>query len=264
MKLYIDENNKVVTMHEATSDMKCFEEFENRKPYSFDGVKELENCIHPIHVLLNTSMIDEKWIYMNLKSYISKNDRVCILPFSFFNDTKNESDWTKQYAPGQGRWSRSNQDVFYKYGIGKEQIVWVNYFKDSMDEMKEKILNSSILMLTGGAPDLMMKRIKEKKLKKLIKNYKGIMIGYSAGAMIQLDSYHISPDEDYPEFLYQTGLGCLSGFAIELHFRRSKVQLQSIEKVKSEKQIPVYGIYEEGGMIIDSSIKCFGKIEKFE
>lgn len=88
MKLYIDENNKVFTMHEATSDMKCFEEFENRKPYSFVGVKELENCIHPIHVLLNTSMIDEKWIYMNLKSYISKNDRVCILPFSFFNDTK--------------------------------------------------------------------------------------------------------------------------------------------------------------------------------
>ena len=35
MKLYIDENNRVVTMHEATSDMKCFEEFENRKPYSF-------------------------------------------------------------------------------------------------------------------------------------------------------------------------------------------------------------------------------------
>ena len=182
----------------------------------------------------------------------------------FSCDTKNESDWNKQYAPGQGIWYRSNQDVFYKYGIGKEQIVWVNYFKDSMDEMKEKILNSSILMLTGGAPDLMMKRIKEKKLKKLIKNYKGIMIGYSAGAMIQLDSYHISPDEDYPEFLYQTGLDCLSGFAIEPHFRRSKVQLQSIEKVKSEKQIPVYGIYEEGGMIIDSSIKCFGKIEKFE
>ena len=40
--------------------------------------------------------------------------------------------------------------------------------------------------------------------------------------------------------------------------------MQSIEKVNSEKQIPVYGIYEEGGMIIDSNIKCFGKIEKFE
>lgn len=41
MKLYIDENNKVVTMHEATSDMKCFEEFENRKPYFFDGKRQI-------------------------------------------------------------------------------------------------------------------------------------------------------------------------------------------------------------------------------
>lgn len=170
MKLYIDQKNNVVTMHEASGDMKCFEEFENSKPYTFDTVKEVKGLENPVHILLNTSMIDEKWIYMNLKKYISKQDRVCILPFSFFEDTKNEADWNKQYAPGQGIWYRLNQDVFYKYDIGKDQIVWVNYFKDTIDEMKMKILNSSILMLTGGAPDLMMKRIKEKKLKKIIKN----------------------------------------------------------------------------------------------
>ena len=202
-------------------------------------------------------------VSLNLKTYISKNDRVCVLPFSFFDDTKNETDWNKQYAPGQGIWYRSNQDVFYRYGIREEQIVWVNYFRDTIDEMKMKILNSSILLLTGGAPDLMMKRIKEKRLKKIIKNYKGVMIGYSAGAMIQLDSYHISQDEDYPEFSYQTGLGCLSGFDIEPHFRKSKIQIKSIEKVQEEKQIPIYGIYENGGIIVDKSITCFGKVDKF-
>ena len=31
MKLYIDQKNNVVTMHEASEDMKCFEEFENSK-----------------------------------------------------------------------------------------------------------------------------------------------------------------------------------------------------------------------------------------
>lgn len=263
MKLYINQKNNVVTMHEASGDMKCFEEFENSKPYTFDTVKEVKGLENSVHILLNTSMIDEKWIYMNLKKYISKLDRVCILPFSFFEDTKNEADWDKQYAPGQGIWYRSNQDVFYKYGIGKDQIVWVNYFKDMIDEMKMKILNSSILMLTGGAPDLMMKRIKEKKLKKIIKNYKGIMIGYSAGAMIQLDLYHINPDEDYPKFSYQNGLGCLSGFDIEPHFRRSKIQMESIEKVKEEKGISIYGIYEDGGMIIDKGITCFGKVDLF-
>lgn len=123
MKLYIDQKNNVVTMHEASGDMKCFEEFENSKPYTFDTVKEVKGLENSVHILLNTSMIDEKWIYMNLKKYISKQDRVCILPFSFFEDTKNEADWDKQYAPGQGIWYRSNQDVFYKYGIGKDQIV---------------------------------------------------------------------------------------------------------------------------------------------
>lgn len=41
MKLYIDQKNNVVTMHEASGDMKCFEEFENSKPYTFDTVKEV-------------------------------------------------------------------------------------------------------------------------------------------------------------------------------------------------------------------------------
>lgn len=89
MKLYIDQKNNVVTMHEASEDMKCFEEFENSKPYKYDTVKEIKGLENPVHILLNTSMIDEKWIYMNLKKYISKQDRVCILPFSFFEDTKN-------------------------------------------------------------------------------------------------------------------------------------------------------------------------------
>ena len=264
MKLYVDENHVCHTMHEATNDMKCFEEFDNNvkwvdsKPYVYGDIKFIENKLCPVHVLLNTSMIDEKWIYMNLKSYITKYERVCVLAFSFFDDTKNGN---KQYAPGQGIWYRSNQDVFYKYGISEEQITWVNYFTDSIDEMKNKIINSSVLMLTGGAPDLMMKRIKEKKLKKLLKNYKGVMIGYSTGAMIQFDTYHISPDEDYSDFSYQNGLGCLSGFDVEVHFRKSKTQMESIQKVQADKEIPVYGIFENGGMIVENGIICFGNVD---
>lgn len=270
MKLYLDSDHVCHTMHEASMDMICFEEFENNvkwiddKPYVYGSVKEIETSIQPVHVLLNTSMIDEKWIYMNLRKYISKYDRVCVLPFSFFDDTKNVEDWNRQYAPGKGIWYRSNQDVFYKYGIPKENIVWVNYFEDSIETMRTKVLNSSVVLLTGGAPDLMMKRIKEKKLKKILKNYKGVMIGYSAGAMIQLDQYHISPDEDYPGFSYQQGLGCLSGFDMEVHFRKSRVQMQSIEKVQLEKNIPVYGIYEDGGIIISKDLTCFGRVDSFE
>lgn len=39
--------------------------------------------------------------------------------------------------------------------------------------MKEKIESADLVLFTGGAPDLMMKRIKEKKLKKRSSNLMG-------------------------------------------------------------------------------------------
>ena len=100
-------------------------------------------------------MIDEKWCYPILRKLIKPDDEVCVLAFSFFNDTKNSNDWDKQYAKGQGILYRSNTDVFVKYGLKENQIHWVNYFKDSKEDVLKKVLGSSILLLTGGAPDLM-------------------------------------------------------------------------------------------------------------
>lgn len=217
-----------------------------------------------IHVLMNTSMIDEKWCYPTLKKYIKPSDEVCVFAFSFFDDTKNVADWNKQYAPGQGIWYRANTDVFFKYGIKPNQIHWVNYFTDSKVEMENKILSSSIILFTGGAPDLMMNRIKEFKLKKILKNYQGLMMGYSAGAMIQLDEYHITPDDDYPEFCYKKGLGCIDSFKVEVHYHASNIQKKSISRVIQEKNQPVYAIYEDGGVIVDEkSIEFFGNVELF-
>lgn len=216
-----------------------------------------------VNVLLSESCLDEKWVYLNLKRYISQKDQVCILPFAFYSDTKTIEDWNKQYAYGQGIWYKGYEMSFTKYGVKKDHIVWVNYFTDSIEEMRFKIDNSTILFLPGGAPDLMMKRIKEKKLKKVLKNYDGLVIGYSAGAMIQLKRYHITPDEDYANFSYQTGLGYLDGFDIECHFRKSKIQMESIQKIQQESAVSMYGIYEKGGILIDQDIICFGNVEKF-
>ncbi len=219
-----------------------------------------------INILMNTSMIDEKWCRPIIKKVLKPGMKVCVVAFAFFDDTKTLEDWNRQFAPGQGIWYRANHDVFFSYGIRDENIVWLNYFTDSIEEMKEKIAGADVLMLMGGAPDLMMKRFKEKRLKKELKNFKGIVIGYSAGAMVQLDSYHISPDQDYPEFSYQVGLGYVSGLEVEVHFTNSPIQNASIEKVKKEKNVPVYGIYERGGLLIDEEkkITCFGEVDFFD
>ena len=220
---------------------------------------------HCTHVLMSDSGINQSWSYPVLKKYIHPSDEVCVLAFSFFEDVKNIQDWNRQYKKGQGMEYTEHTHIFFKFGLKENQIHWVNYFTDSKAEIEEKIEKSNILLLTGGAPDLMMKRIKEFKLKSLLKNYQGLMIGYSAGAMIQLDTYHITPDADYPQFAYKSGLGCLQGFAIEPHYRATKIQKQSIEKVREEKQIPVYAIYENGGIIVEEGKKSFfGQVERFE
>ena len=217
------------------------------------------------YVLLSDSAIDENWAYPTLKKVISPNDHVCVVALTFFDDTKNESDWNRQFKEGQGFEYRRNTDIFYKYGIQKNQITWIRYFNDSKEEMMNKIMNSSILFIPGGAPDLFMKRIKELKLKRLLKNYKGTIIGYSAGAVAQLQSYHITPDDEYPEFMYLTGLGYMGDFDIEVHYHESNHQKHYIQKVLEEKKKDIYAIYEKGGVLVkNQSISLFGKVEVFK
>ena len=219
-----------------------------------------------INILMNTSMIDEKWCVPVLKKVLKPGMKVCVVALSFFDDTKTGADWNRQFAPGQGLWYRSNHDVFFRYGIRDEDISWIRYFSDSNEDMRRKIEQADVLMLTGGAPDLAMKRIKEKGLKKALKRFSGVVIGYSAGAMMQLDRYHITPDADYPDFSYQTGLGYVNGFDIEVHYANNAHQNGYIEKVRQETGKPVYAMYEDGGILIDEDrkITCFGRVDLLE
>ena len=40
--------------------------------------------------------------------------------------------------------------------------------------------------------------------------------------------------------------------------------MESVEKVKNDKKIPVYGIYENGGMILEKEVICFGQVDLYE
>ena len=127
-----------------------------------------------VDILMNTSMIDEAWCFPILRRYIKPNMKVCVVALSFFDDTKTQADWNKQYQKGSGIWYRANHDVFFKYGIKDEDISWIYYFQDSKEAMKEKIESADLVLFTGGAPDLMMKRIKEKKLIKALQQFDAV------------------------------------------------------------------------------------------
>lgn len=76
-------------------------------------------------------------------------------------------------------------------------------------------------------------------------------MGTSAGAMIQLDYYHLTPEEDGQDYQYEQGLGLLSGFDIEVHYEPSFLQLASIVTDLKLHQKPIFALPNEGGMIVD-------------
>ena len=113
----------------------------------------------------------------------------------------------------------------------------------------------------------MMERIIDFDLSATIKKHAGVIMGYSAGAVIQLAEYH-SPVyyREYPEFRYCKCLGFLDGFYLEVHYKGTPEQNESINRVLAEKNKKVYAfknaraalIFDNGEMRAVGEVLTFG------
>lgn len=205
-----------------------------------------------VNMLFSLYNFHEHWAKDAVAKYINYEDKVLIIPFSFGEKIKNHMDWNSAYDKECGTYYKSVVMPFLSYGIKEENISWINYFKDTKESARDKIKNSNVMFLTGGLPDKMMCRLEEFDLINDIKNFTGIVIGSSAGAMIQLEEYHITPDKDYDVFSYNRGLSLIKDFGIEVHYEETELQNNCIRKVLNERVDTIYAIKDNGGVIIDN------------
>ena len=98
---------------------------------------------------------------------------------------------------------------------------------------------------------MMSKRLQAMDVENVIRSFDGLIMGDSAGALIQLDSYHVTPDRDYPEYAYYEGLDLIHGFDLEVHYCGSTEQNNSIRRCIQEKGMPVYAMPEQSGVIVE-------------
>ncbi|WP_238859523.1 MULTISPECIES: Type 1 glutamine amidotransferase-like domain-containing protein [unclassified Clostridium] len=217
-----------------------------------------------VNMLFSSYNFHESWAKDIVSKYINSNDKVLIIPFSFGENICSDNDWQNAYSKNNGRYYESIVVPFLNYGIKEENINWINYFKDTEENAKVKIKNANIIFFTGGLPDKMMLRLKKFNFIDDIENFTGVIIGSSAGAMIQISEYHITPDEDYKIFTYNTGLNLIKEFDIEVHYGETEIQNKYINKVLGEKREKVYAITNTGGIIIDNKkITLLGNIQTF-
>lgn len=202
------------------------------------------------NVLLNLSNFDAPWAYASLAQYLTPDKKVLILPLSYHEDWITDAlEWQHEYGKGTDGYEMLIRP-FLSYGIPEKNIRWINYYEDDEVSARHKLEWADVLFFTGGYPDWMLQRLYDFELEDAVRNFDGVIMGTSAGALIQLEEYHLTPEEDY-EFQYQYGLGILSGFDLEVHYEEDARHLEAIIRTIEEKNVPVIAVPNEGGVLID-------------
>lgn len=205
-----------------------------------------------MNVLLNMYNFDEDWAKPVLKDIIKPTSRVLIIPLSFHDDEmQGNDDWVHMYSKGKGKWYRDIIRPFLSYGVKESNITWLDYYLDTNSSAKHKMLRSDIIFFTGGLPDKIMERLDEAGLIMAVRQYHGTIIGCSAGALVQFQEYHITPDKDYAGYGYRNGLEFIRDFEIEVHYEGTQEQLSSIRRYKRERNKPIYAMGNKGGIVVD-------------
>lgn len=221
-------------------------------------------------ILLSQFNFDEEWIYNSVKQHITGTEKVVVCPLAFSPVLiKDSGDWAESYSHGCWHYEEIAAPL-RKYGfVGEKEfgIVWLNYFKDNSEFFKKSIKEADILILSGGLPDFQMKRMKELEIVRDIREFEGLLIGKSSGALTQTPYFYLSPDSDYPEFQFGEGIGRIDpGCYFEVHFDpENSVQTEALKKAQKEKYKKVIAIGDKGGLIIENSnISKYGDVYIYE
>lgn len=166
-------------------------------------------------------------VMKRIATYVEPESRVLIIPFA------------TEHAKRDG-WFQSAKKSFNDIGVENIQLL-----NDELgnEEMKANISVQDVLYFTGGRPEILMECMVNKGLIQTVKEFKGLMIGVSAGALAFCKDCLITKDEDYPETQILRGLG-LVDFSVEVHYEDSVDE----ELIPLSKERDIYAIPNGGAL----------------
>ena len=206
-----------------------------------------------VSILLSTYDFNNNNCFDEIKKYIKPNMKVTICPFTHALEYYAREDlFDGLYNFDNGKDYCIIANAFHDYGIEKSNIYVLKPFRDTVAFMKHKIQTSDILFFTGGNPVSFMKIVRSLGLLSTLKEFKGITMGASAGAMVQLEEFmtYFLPWEHYP-YRYFKGLGYVKGVDVVVHWEGNRWQY--IAKIISyiQRKIPFLPIKDGFCMIFD-------------
>ncbi|MBI4116114.1 Type 1 glutamine amidotransferase-like domain-containing protein [Candidatus Pacearchaeota archaeon] len=145
--------------------------------------------------------------------------------------------------------------VSYLKSLNAQEINFLSDFK-SHKETKTKINSSGLIYIMGGDTEILIENIKKMKIAPIIKSFKGIILGNSAGAYLLCRGYVKTKDSQNEEIV--KGLGFIK-FYIKVHY--NKEFDKNLLKLSRDKEI--YGVPEKCAIVLNDNLKFIGDIYLF-
>lgn len=136
-----------------------------------------------------------------LSNYVGVESKILLVPFAT-EELKLE------------KWFYSAKKSFEEIGVMHINLL---DYRFTSQEMQDEIKEHNVLYFTGGSPEKLMTSLIENELLHVVKEFSGLMIGVSAGALAFCRDCIITKDDDYPETKVIKGLG-LVDFSVEVHY----------------------------------------------
>lgn len=204
-------------------------------------------------ILMSNFQTGFTYIKDNISNLINKDTKLVVIPWSF--PVELESKNVREFFDDK----KFNKYVtpLIKLGLNIKNVKILDCYNDSKEYIINSIKDSSILILTGGNPEIFYNKVIQTDILECLKNYKNTIIGVSAGAELQLKRYFITKKNNYyKKFAWYDGFGIIDDdFYFDVHSVNRGRYLSSLKKRSEKMKKDIYCLFDSGVIIYNRKTK---------
>lgn len=203
-----------------------------------------------------------------LKDIIKQDYKVAIMPWAFATEIDSETFNNEYFKKGERRYNKYVEPL-KELGIDEKNIIVLNCYSQTKEELISILESVDVLLIPGGNPEMLFKKVlHDTEIIYSIKNFKGIIIGESAGTELQLRRYFITAKNNYyGYFAFYDGFGVIDDpFYMDVHSANEEEYLNKLKDISNQTLKPVYAIYDDGVILYNrenKEIELFGNVQTF-
>lgn len=186
-----------------------------------------------------------------------EDDKIWIIPVCcMIEEVEDRITLEKVFLTDEGQ-GKKYRNILITKGANPANISLLNYYDILNKDDIHDIMSSQYIVFTGGRMELGIERLKKLGMDLLLQNYKGTIVGVSAGALMLFTEYLITPNFFYKNLTVCEGLGYIDSrrLMIEVHFSETDpAQKQAVELISVERKQPIYAIRQSGYLIVQDNV----------